>query len=152
MAPFSLLHQLLCEGEGWGTQERWGIGASGGPTRLRLPLPHPPAEGLTLTLEVAAPADAPAHLRLRTQPPGQGASPWFAEDLPAGSARPLRLDIPPCEAGDLIIEFDTGPPPAQAGRPARLFFTGLMLCGAADREAQLRYLSARSGVSTLRPG
>lgn len=151
MPPFSLLHQLLCEGEGWGMQDRWGISASWGPTRLRIPMPNPPPEGLTLTLEVAAPVDAPAHVRLRVQPAGAAPGPWYAEDLPAGSTRPLRVEIPPCEPGDLVIEFDTGAAPEQRGRPARLFFTGLMLCAASDREAQLRYLSARSGVSTLRP-
>ena len=30
MPPLSLLHQLLCEGEGWTEQERWGIGATTG--------------------------------------------------------------------------------------------------------------------------
>jgi glycosyltransferase involved in cell wall biosynthesis len=152
MSPFSLLHQLLCEGEGWGGQERWGIGASWGPTRLRLPLPSPHPEGLILTLEVAAPADGPALVRLRAQPPGANPGPWFAQELPAGSARPLRVEIPPCEPGDLVIEFDTGAPPEGPGRPVRIFFTGLMLCAASDRDSQLRYLAARAGVTTLRPG
>jgi glycosyltransferase involved in cell wall biosynthesis len=152
MPAFSLLHQLLCEGEGWGVQERWGIGASGGPTRLRIPLPIPPADGLILTLEAAATADGPSRVRLRAHPPGAAPGPWFQEELPPGTSRPLRVDIPACEPGELVIEFDTGPPPETRNRPVRVFFTGLMLCAASDREALLRYLSARSGVSTLRPG
>ena len=152
MTPSSLLHQLLCEGEGWVAQDRWGIGASWGPTRLRLPLPNPPGEGLILTLELAAPADSPAQVRLRAQPPGGSPGPWFTEELPAGSARPMRVELPPCEPGDLMIEFDTGAPSEQPGRMVRIFFTGLMLCAASDRDAQLRYFAARSGASTLRPG
>ena len=151
MQPFSLLHQLLCEGEGWGVQERWGISATGGPTRLRLPLVAQAPDGLILTLEAAASAEAPARVRLRAQPPGLAPGPWFQEELPAGTARPLRLDIPPCEPGELLIEFDTGPPPETSHRPVRLFVTGLMLCAASDRDALLRYLAARSGVSALRP-
>ncbi|UPY38148.1 glycosyltransferase [Sediminicoccus sp. KRV36] len=151
MAPFSLLHQMLCEGEGWGLQERWGIGASWGPVRLRFPVPVPPPEGLILTLELAAPAAAPALVRLRALRPHEAPGPWFAEELPAGANRLMRVDIPPCEPGELVIEFDTGPAPQEPGRPVRIFFTGLMLCGAADHDAQLRYLSARSGLSTLRP-
>jgi hypothetical protein len=85
-------------------------------------------------------------LRRPEEPPG----PWLSEELPAGEARPVRLDIPPCQPGDLLIEFDTGSAP-ELGRPARIFFTGLMLCPATDHAAQLRYLSARSGVRTPRP-
>ena len=47
--------------------------------------------------------------------------------------------------------IDTGAPIPGEGRPARVFFTGLMLCPANDHAAQLRYLSARSGVRTPRP-
>ncbi len=150
MPPGALLHQLLCEGEGWTEQERWGIGATGGPVALRLPLVEPAPEGLVLTLEMAAPVTAPALLRMRLRRPEEPPGPWLSEELPAGEARPVRLDIPPCQPGDLLIEFDTGSAP-ELGRPARIFFTGLMLCPATDHAAQLRYLSARSGVRTPRP-
>lgn len=151
MPPGGLLHQLLCEGEGWAQQERWGIGATGGPTALRLPLAQPAPEGLVLTLEITAPASVPALVRLRVRPPEELPGPWLAEELGAGEARPIRLDIAPCQHGDLIIEFDTGELGPGEGRPVRIFFTGLMLCAATDQSAQLRYLSARSGVLTPRP-
>lgn len=151
MPPGGLLHQLLCEGEGWAQQERWGIGATGGPTALRLPLAQPAPEGLVLTLEITAPASVPALVRLRVRPPEELPGPWLAEELGAGEARPIRLDIAPCQHGDLIIEFDTGELAPGEGRPVRIFFTGLMLCAATDQSAQLRYLSARSGVLTPRP-
>ena len=63
----------------------------------------------------------------------------------------MRVDIPPCEPGELVIEFDTGPALDPTQRKVRVVFTGLMLCDAGDHQAQLRYLSARSGLSTLRP-
>ena len=151
MAPFSLLHQLLCEGEGWVAQERWGIGATFGPVMLRLPLDVPAMQGLVLTLEITAPAEVATLLRLRVLRPGKPPGPWLLEELPAGGARPVRLDIAASEPGDLVIEFDTGPGLQEGGRPVRLFFTGLMLCDATDHQAQLRYLSARSGVRVPRP-
>jgi len=152
MPPSSLLHQLLCEGEGWGLQERWGIGASWGPVRLRFALTNPPSGPLALTLEVAAPASGPAHLRLRAHRPGVEPGPWLSEVLDAGVTRLVSFEIPPCEVGDLLIEFDTGeiPQAPDAGRPVRIFLTGLMLCAVADSGAQLRYLAARSGVTMLR--
>ena len=141
---------MLCEGEGWGAQERWGIGASWGPVRLRIPLLSPPPEGLILTLELAAPPETPVLVKLRILRPQEPPGPWFAEELPAGAHRPMRVDIPPCEPGELVIEFDTGPALDPTLRKVRVVFTGLMLCGAGDHQAQLRYLSARSGLSTLR--
>jgi glycosyltransferase involved in cell wall biosynthesis len=151
MPPGSLLHQLLCEGEGWAAQERWGIGATAGPVSLRLPLVEPAPGGLALTLEISAGVTGPERLRLRIRRPEEAPGPWLAEDLPAGEVRPVRLDIPPCHAGDLVIEFDTGQPVPGEERPVRIFFTGLMLCNAHDHAAQLRYLAARSGVRTPRP-
>jgi len=151
MPPSSLLHQLLCEGEGWAAQERWGIGAAVGPVALRLPLTDPAPDGLVLTLEIAAPATDAAPVRLRVLRPGEAPGPWLTEELPPGTARPVRLDIAPCREGDLVIEFDTGLLVPEEGRPVRIFFTGLMLCAASDRDAQLRYLSARSDVRTPRP-
>jgi glycosyltransferase involved in cell wall biosynthesis len=149
--PFSLLHQLLCEGEGWAEQERWAIGAGGGPVLLRLPLGAPAPEGLVLTLEIAASVTAPAQFRLRVRRPEEPPGPWFREEIPTGAVQLVRLDIPPCHPGDLLIEFDTGPPVPGEGRRPRIFFTGLMLCDAKDHAAQLRYLAVRSGVRTPRP-
>ncbi len=151
MPPGHLLHQLLCEGEGWVAQDRWGIGATGGPVALRLPLVEPAPEGLVLTLEIAAPDTAPAQVRLRVRRPGEAPGPWLAEELPAGQGRPIRVEIPACHAGDLLVEFDTGLMAPGEARQVRIFFTGLMLCTASNHDAQLRYLSARSGVRTLRP-
>lgn len=152
MRPFSLLHQLLCEGEGWVAQERWGVGASWGPVFLRLPLGEPTATGLVLTLEIAAPAEAATPLRLRLLLPGAEPGPWLTETLPAAEVRPIRLDIPPWQPGDLVVEFDTGPHAPGEARLVRLLFTGLMLCDAADHQAQLRYLSIRADLRRPRPG
>lgn len=151
MAPFSLLHQLLCEGEGWLAQDRWGIGASWGPVLLRFPIGASSANGLVLTLEGAAPAEAAALIRLRVLRPEAEPGPWMEEELPPSTTRLIRLDIPACEAGELVIEFDTGAPAPGEIRLVRIFLTGLMLCDANDQDAQLRYFSARSGVRTLRP-
>jgi glycosyltransferase involved in cell wall biosynthesis len=151
MPPGHLLHQLLCEGEGWLMQGRWGIGATGGPVALRLPLVEPAPEGLILTIEITAPAHAAALVRLRVRRPEEAPGPWLAEELPAGQGRPIRIDIPACHAGDLVVEFDTGPVARGEERLARIFFTGLMLCPTTNHDAQLRYLSARSGVRTPHP-
>ena len=151
MPPASLLHQLLCEGEGWCDQERWGIGATWGSARLRLPLRTPPPGPLVLLLEVAAPADAPAMPRLRVIPPGMAPGPWLTDVLPAGTSRPIRVDIPTCEPGQIIVELDMGEPSAQGGRPVRLFFTGLFLCAEADHAGLLHYLAARAGMTCARP-
>lgn len=151
MASFSLLHQLLCEGEGWLAQDRWGIGASWGPVQLRLPIGLPAPNGLILSLEGAAPAEAAALVRLRIWRPGATPGPWMEEEVPPGTTRLIRLDVPPCDPGDLVIEFDTGPSILGEMRLVRILLTGLMLCDATDHDAQLRYLSARSGVRTLRP-
>jgi len=150
----SLLHQLLCEGEGWGTQEKWGIGASWGATRLRLPLAAPSPEPLALSLEVTAVASGPCTLRLRWHGPGASPGPWLSEPLPAGQARLVRVEVPPCEMGDLVIELDTGAHPENPdqGRPSRFIFTGLMLCLKSDTTAELRYLSARLGMKVMHAG
>ncbi|MBS7791112.1 glycosyltransferase [Roseococcus sp. SDR] len=151
MTPFSLLHQLLCEGEGWAEQERWAIGAGSGPVLLRLPLGAPAPEGLVLTLEIAASVTVPAQFRLRVRRPEEAPGPWLMEEIPTGQLQLVRLEIPACQAGDLVIEFDTGAPVPEEGRRPRIFFTGLMLCTATDQAAQLRYLSARSGIRSPRP-
>lgn len=151
MPPFSVLHQLLCEGEGWAEQERWAIGAGSGPVLLRLPLGAPAPEGLVLTLEIAAPVSGPARFRLRVRRPEEPPGPWLMEEIPTGAVQLVRLDIPPCNPGDLLIEFDTGEPPPGEERAPKIYFTGLMLCDAADHAAQLRYLAIRSGVRTPRP-
>ena len=154
MPPGSLLHQLLCEGEGWDAQEALGIGASWGKVGLRLPLPSPPAESLALTLEITAVAPGPAILRLRCHAPGAQTGPWLSEHLPAGQARLIRVEVPCCEAGVLLIEFDTGAPPEMPdqGRATRFFFTGAMLCAQSDTGAELRYLSNRLGMTVMQAG
>ena len=151
-APFSLLHQLLCEGEGWSWQERWGIWATFGPARLRLPLAAPPADSLALTLEVAAPPPAATELRLRVIRPDAAPDSWLTLRIPAGEARLVRIDIAPCKPGDLVIEFDTSQAVKAAGdeRSLNVMLTGLMLCARGDHEAQLRYLAVRAGLTTLR--
>ncbi len=150
----SLMHQLLCEGEGWGTQEKWGIGASWGATRLRLPLAAPSPEPLALTLEVTAVTPGLSTLRLRCIGAGAQPGPWLSETLPAGQARLVRVEVPACELGDLVIEFDTGahPETPDQGRPTRFIFTGLMLCEQSDTRAELRYLSARLGMTVMQGG
>lgn len=151
---FTLLHQLLCEGEGWSWQERWGIWTTSGPALLRLPLPAPTGDSLLLMLETSAPPGFATELRLRVIRPGVAPGPWIAQGFAANESRHIRLEIAPCEAGDLVIELDTAhAAPKQAdGRALHIFFTGIMLCFAGDREAQLRYLSIRSSVTGMRDG
>ncbi|MDB5415194.1 MAG: glycosyltransferase family 1 protein [Rubritepida sp.] len=147
-APFTLLHQLLCEGEGWGEQERWGIWAMSGPARLRLPFPAPPHGRLILMLEVSGPPGHASTVRLRPIRPGEPPDPWVETALGAGEARLLRLVVPPCEPGDLLIEMDTSQavqPPGE-GRALTLLLTGMMICAEAQEAVQLRYLSARLGL------
>jgi len=149
--PGALLHQLLCEGEGWGLQERWGIWAMRGPARLRLPLYVPPPGPVALTLEVTAPPTIGTRLRLRAIRPGAAPEPWLSLALAAGEARHLRVTVPPCEAGDLVIEFDTSAAPQVPGddRALSVLITGLMLCPEADEKMQLRYLADRVGLTRL---
>ena len=149
--PFALLHQLLCEGEGWGEQERWGIWAMSGPARLRLPLYAPLPGPLVLTLEVTGVPEIATQVRLRSIRPGLEPDPWRSADLSAGEARHLRLAIPPCAPGDLLIEIDTSGavrPPGEE-RSLTLLLTGLMICEEAEAELQLRYLAGRLGVRGL---
>jgi glycosyltransferase involved in cell wall biosynthesis len=150
MQPLDLLHQLLCEGEGWALQERWGIGAVWGKIRLRFPVLSPPPGPLILMLELAAPQEAAASLRLRVIRPGTEPGRWVTDHLPPGAAHPFRLHIAPCEPGDLVVEFDLGPMAPQEERRTRLVFLGLMLCAESDHAALLHYFSTRSGVTALR--
>lgn len=150
-APFSLLHQLLCEGEGWGEQERWGIWATTGPARLRIPMHAPPHGALALTLEVTGLPEAATTVRLRSARPGAEPDPWMAADLAPGEARHLRLLVPPCEPGDLLVEIDTSGAVRPTGeeRPLTLLLTGLMICAEAETELQLRYVTSRLGIRAL---
>lgn len=150
-APGALLHQLLCEGEGWGLQERWGIWAMRGPARLRLPLHAPSGGPLALTLEVTAPPTTGTELRLRAICPGAAPEPWLSLALGAGEARHVRVTVPPCEAGDLVIAFDTSAARQVPGddRALSVLVTGLMLCLEADEQVQLRYLADRVGLTRL---
>ena len=149
---FALLHQLLCEGEGWSWQERWGIWITAGAARLRLPLVAPPADSLALTLELSAPPGFPTELRLRIIPPSALPGPWLTHQFAASEARHMRIEIARCEPGDLIVEFDTrhNVPDHPGGRSLHLFITGLMLSAASDREAELRYFSARAALTPMR--
>lgn len=150
-APFALLHQLLCEGEGWGEQERWGIWAMSGPARLRLPMHAPPHGPLTLTLEMTGVPGCATRVRLRSIRPGAEPDPWMEAELGAGEARHLRLTIPACEPGDLLVEVDTSGAVRSPGeeRPLTLLLTGLMICAEAETALQLRYVAGRLGVRTL---
>lgn len=150
MQPQDLLHQLLCEGEGWALQERWGIGATWGLVRLRLPVLAPPDGPLIMMLELAAPLESPALLRLRVIRPGQAPGNWVTDHLAPGTAHPIRLHIPPCEPGDLVVEFDLGARPTEHDGRISLVFLGLMLCAESDQAALLYYFSTRSGVTALR--
>lgn len=149
--PFTLLHQLLCEGEGWGEQEDWGIWASAGPARLRLPLPAPPHGNLFLNLEVTGVPGIATTVRLRSIRPGAEPDPWMAAALGPGEARQLRLTIPPCAPGDLLVEIDTAGavrPPGET-RPLTLLLTGLMICAETETQLLLRYVTSRLGIREL---
>lgn len=149
--PFALLHQLLCEGEGWGEQEDWGIWATSGPARLRIPMHAPPHGPLVLTLEATGVPELATTVRLRSIRQGAEPDPWMAAELGAGEARHLRLGIPPCEPGDLLVEIDTSGavrPPGEA-RPLTVLLAGLMICAETETELQLRYLTGRLGVRAL---
>ncbi|WP_424810646.1 glycosyltransferase [Roseococcus sp. YIM B11640] len=148
-SPFRLLHQLLCEGEGWERQERWGIWITTGAARLRLPMGDPPKGDVVLTLEVTAPPGIAMPVGLRaTRPNMDHPGPWMRATLGPGEARHLRLVIPPCEAGDILVEIDTSGARAPEGETRRLtlLLTGLMICAEEDRGAQIRYLSTRLGL------
>lgn len=149
--PFALLHQLICEGEGWGEQEPWGIWATSGPARLRLPMHAPPHGPLVLTLEATGVPELATTVRLRSIRPGAEPDPWMAAELGPGEARHLRLVIPACEPGDLLVEIDTAGavrPPGEE-RPLTVMLAGLMICAETETELQLRYVTGRLGIRAL---
>jgi hypothetical protein len=106
---------------------------------------------LVLTLEATGVPERATTVRLRTLRPGVEPDPWMSAELDAGEARHLRLSIPPCEPGDLLVEIDTSGavrPPGEE-RPLTLLLTGLMICAETETELQLRYVASRLGVRVL---